>query len=110
MLKIIFESFMYVMALYGFVTVIGNLIDSLSRRVKMDKASYQLVISVKNQEQTIEGIIRGIFEDELFRNKDSNVKVVVIDKGSTDETIKILKKLQKDYENLEVIEDLERPG
>lgn len=108
MLRIIFESFIYVMALYGFFTAVGNLIDSLSKRVRIDKASYKLVISVKNQEQTIEGIIRGIFEDELFRDKDSNSKVVVIDKGSTDETIKILKKLQQDYENLEVVEELEK--
>ncbi len=108
MLAMLFEALVYVMALYGLITAIGNLIDSLALRVRLGKTSYKLVLSVKNQEETIEGIIRSIFEDELFRDKDTHTKVVVIDKGSTDETLKILHKLQEDYENLEVIADTEK--
>lgn len=108
MLRMVFEAFVYVMALYGFITIVENMIDSLAKKARVNKTSYKLVLSVKNQQESIEGVIREIFGDELFNDKNLNTRVIVIDKGSTDETVKILRKLQEDYENLEVIEEEEQ--
>ena len=105
MLEIVFDAFVYVLALYGLITLIKGLLWKNEGKVKSVRTSYKLILTVKNQEDSIEGIIRSIFRDEMFRAKDTNASVVVIDKGSTDETVKILKKLQDIYENLEVIQD-----
>lgn len=105
MLFKLFEALVYVLALYGLLNIVGNFLDSLIKDVRFTKTNYNLVLSVKNQQDNIEAVIRAIFEDELFRRGTPDCKVVVIDKGSSDETLPILKKLQKEFTNLEVVEE-----
>ena len=56
-----------------------------------------IVISVKNCEEGIECELRKKIKD----NPDS--QIIAVDLGSTDDTLKILKKLSLDYEGIRVI-------
>jgi len=103
MLARITEALIYVLAMYGGICIVGAIIDHFLSGSRYVKQKYELVLTVKNQQDNIEGIIRSIFEDELFKNSGPECKVVVIDKGSDDDTIKILKKLSYEYNNLEVV-------
>jgi len=105
MLARVIEALIYVLALYGLVNIVEAVLNYFSQSSHFRKQKYELVLTVKNQQDNIEGVIRTIFEDELFRRSGPECKVVVIDKGSEDETVKILERLAREYENLEVIVD-----
>lgn len=104
------EIIMIVMALYGCICLISAFIGYIFSRTSHTKQKYELILTVKNQQDNIEDVIRSIFRDELFKNSGPDCKVKVIDKGSDDDTIKILNKLAREYENLEVVEELNGEG
>lgn len=97
------EVIMFVLAIYGCICLINDFIDYIVNSYRFRKQKYELILTVKNQEDNIEGVIHSIFKDELFKNSGPDCKVVVIDKGSDDDTVKILRKLACQYENLEVV-------
>ena len=97
------EVIILVLALYGCACLIGAFIDYLLNGSRYKKQKYKLILTVKNQQDNIEDVIHSIFKDELFKNSGPECKVVVIDKGSDDDTVDILRKLACQYENLEVI-------
>ncbi len=54
------------------------------------------VLTVKNSEETIEGIVRSIAWRTLTGSEDAQ-ELIVLDLGSEDQTFLILKKLAKEY-------------
>ena len=57
-----------------------------------------IVIGVYNREDKIEGILRNMIK------KYPDTDIIAVDYGSTDETVKIIKLLQRDYENVTLVE------
>ena len=54
------------------------------------------VLTVKNKEESIEGIVRSIAW-QIMTNPDTLRELVVLDLGSQDQTFLILKKLSQEY-------------
>ena len=78
------------------------LLDDFSRRVRSNRMSdthkTRLVLLVKDQQNEIEGIVRNIISERFSKN------LLVIDMGSSDETLDILKTFEKSHDCIEVLE------
>lgn len=65
-----------------------------------------IVMPAYNEEGSIESVVESWYPILKFGSKGS--KVVIADSGSTDNTNKILKKLQKKFKNLEIVSDSDK--
>ena len=63
-----------------------------------------LVIAVKNQEKQIESFCRSVLFRYLAGKKDYINNIVVTDLNSTDNTKEIVKKLEQDYQCIQLEE------
>jgi len=108
MLNNIFEGLIYIFAVYGAVTIIFNFINFVIRYRSVENKGVKLVLIVKNQEKTIEGIIRNIYSKDTTGRMMCSERVTVLDMNSADQTLEILKKLEQDYEHLDVLTENER--
>ena len=59
-----------------------------------------IVIGVYNKEKEIEGTLRNMIK------KYPDTRIITVDYGSTDETVKIIKLLQRDYPEIALIDRL----
>ena len=104
MLNIFFNIFIYLLAFYGAIVLMITIINSARFRVLNNNPSMKLVLLVKDSEENIEGVIRGMFSEEILRRLLINEKLTVLDMGSEDETKRILEKLTGEYNDLEIVE------
>ena len=99
MIKSLIMSFCIFLTIYCLsiaVIEIFGLISSFLHGTKKEK--YIITLTVKNQEKTLEGIVRNIvFSLSSEHWSDSISDIVIIDLGSTDDTVKIAEKLSCDY-------------
>ena len=65
----------------------------------MNKVIYSICIANLNMEKTIEVCLRSVL-DQI----DQRFEVIVVDDGSTDNSVNILKKLSNEYINLRIFE------
>ncbi len=103
MLDFIFYAFIWTLALYGLIEIIKT-IYYICTYEKIDKEGMTLIIAVKNQERQIEGFCRSILFRYLAGKKDYINNIIVADLNSTDSTKEIVKKLQADYECIQLEE------
>lgn len=103
MWNFILTSSVWTLALYGVFEIIKNIIYICSyTKIKPD--GIYMVIAVKNQERKIEGFMRSILFRILYGKEECVKDVIVADLDSYDETKQILYRMQKEYENLKVID------
>lgn len=108
MLRAGFEVFVCVLAAYGFITLIHELILSIKQNRSYKNSMVKLVLMVKNQGETIEGVLRNVLPRDFLRKLMPGGKLIILDMGSKDETLDILRKLERDYECLEVLKRSEK--
>ncbi len=102
MFKACGEIFTYLLAAYGTFCIIISIWHSISQRMHYKNNDVKLVLIVKNQEETIEGIVRSAFSEDNLRKIMSTEKPAIVDMGSTDNTIDIISKLNKNFEYFEI--------
>ena len=66
------------------------------------KTGVYIIIAVKNQENKIEGIMNSILFRIMYGKEDIIKKVILTDLDSKDSTLKVLRKLKKQNEDVEV--------
>lgn len=101
MLEIICKGIFWTLAIYGLLEIIKT-VFYVCTYVNYKADGIYLIIAVKNQEEKIEGFLRGILFRFLYGKEESIKEIMVADLNSTDETGTILRKLQKDYDFLSV--------
>ena len=104
----IFQFITYVLAIYGLINLAVNLSDLLYKRSYSKDIKIKAVLFVKNCEDVIEGVIRNIFFGYFLRKVMSNGTLTVVDMGSTDSTLDILERLEKDYDTVNVLKEYEK--
>ncbi len=68
------------------------------------KTPTYIVLTVKNNEDCIEGVIRSLINELRFKNNPFvSSNILVIDLGSEDNTIKILERLSNKYEFIHIL-------
>ncbi len=98
------EILLYLFAVYGMLSLIISAIESITKRKNIKNPGVKLVILLKNQQDTVEGVIRTILAAETSRDIVSDGKLYIVDMGSQDETLKILKKLKRNYDMIEIFD------
>ena len=100
------ESFItiiiWTLAFYGLFEIIKNIIY-ICTYTKLKSKGIYFIIAVKNQEDNIEGIIRNLMFRILYGKEEKIKNVIIVDLNSTDNTRKIVEKLQEEYEQLKIL-------
>ena len=101
MLDFIFNGIFWVLALYGLFEIIKNIIY-VCTYTNLKSDGIYIIIATKNQENKIEGFMRTMLFRIMYGKEECVKDVIVTDLNSTDDTMKILNKLSKDYDNIKV--------
>lgn len=98
MLQIVWQVCLYTFFTYGFISFIIQFFDrKKGKKISVDKnVCLKNLLIVKNQQDTIEATIRDILSQ-------SDVELVIIDVGSTDDTRNIVEKLTQNNQNVKVV-------
>ena len=100
-MEIIANIILWTLALYGLFEIIKIIIYITTYTRFYSKGIY-VVIAVKNQEENIECFLRNL----LFRiiyGKEEIKNIAVVDLNSQDNTRKIIEKLEKEYNELHLL-------
>lgn len=103
MVEVITNSLLWILALYGLFEIIKNIV-LLKTYTNFKANGTYIIIAIKNQEDEIEGFMRSLIFKYLYNREEIVQNIMVVDLNSTDNTKKILTKLEKDYEFIKVIE------
>lgn len=103
MFDFIFGACIWTLALYGLIEIVKT-IYYICTYEKIDKNGMTLIVAVKNQEKQIEGFCRSILFRYLAGKKDYINTIIVTDLNSTDSTKEIVKKLEQDYQCIQLEE------
>lgn len=87
-----------IFALYGLISIISDWVKILTQNTKPLLEKSYVVITVKNCQDSIEGTIRSLAWKMLSKNNTISKELIIIDKGSQDDTLKILSRLEKEYD------------
>lgn len=92
MLEIVVYSLIWCFAIYGILVMIGEFFHKSTYKKNYD--NIKLIITVKDAQNSIEGYIRNL----AF-----NTNLTIIDLDSHDETMCILKQIEKENSNVKVL-------
>lgn len=108
MIKVIFNFLFYLLALYGAYTVISNALHlSWDTCICKDK-KIKTVLIVKDAGEVIEGIIRSIFSERAGKNNVHTCRLTIVDMDSSDDTPRVLHRLEQEYEGMNVLDKNEK--
>lgn len=102
MLDFILNGMLWTLALYGLFEIIKNIIY-ICTYTNLKSDGIYVIIAAKNQENKIEGFLRTMLFRIMYGKEDCVKDVIVTDLDSTDDTMKILNKLSKDYSEIKVV-------
>lgn len=106
MLRMVFECLVCIFAAYGLIAFLYEALFT-GRHVKCTGSMIKTVLIVKNQAEIIEGVLRNILRRDSIRKLMPGGRLIVLDMGSKDDTMEILKRLERDYECIQVLKGSE---
>ena len=102
MLDFILDMLLWILALYGLIELIKNIYYICScTNLKSD--GIYLIVACKNQENNIEAYMRSVFFRLVYGKEEYIKDIIVTDLNSSDTTLDILKKLQKEHSEMKII-------
>ena len=102
MLEFIINGVFWVLALYGLFELIKNIIYIFTYTNLKSDGIY-LIIATKNQENKIEGFLSTMLFRIMYGKEECVKDVIIADLDSTDDTMKILSKLSKEYNGVKIV-------
>lgn len=100
-MELIISIIIWTLALYGLFEIIKNIVY-ICTYTKLNTDGIYLLVVVKNQEENIEFFLRNL----LFRiiyGKEEVKNILVVDLNSKDNTKKIVENLEKEYEQINLL-------
>ena len=101
MLDFLINAIFWILALYGLFELIKNIIY-ICTYTNLKSDGIYVIIAAKNQENKIEGFLRTLFFRIMYGKEECIKDVIVTDLNSSDDTMKILSKLEKEYEGIKI--------
>lgn len=101
MVEFIITSIIWILALYGFFEIVKTIIH-IHKYPKVSFNHTSFIITVYNQENNIEYFLKLFIYKMLYYNF-SIPEVIIVDLGSTDNTLEILKTFSKDFGFINVL-------
>ena len=100
-MDVIISIIIWTLALYGLFEIIKNIIYICTYTHLHTKGIY-LLIAVKNQEENIEYFLRNMLFRMIY-GKEEVQNMIVVDLNSKDNTKKIVENLEKEYEQIKLM-------
>lgn len=100
MLEIIVYGFIWCFAIYGILVMIQEI--SRKSTYRKIEENVKLIMTVKDAEDGIENYVRELSMGKNFYNN-----LVIIDLNSNDDTLSILRELEKENMNLKILTESE---
>lgn len=97
-----------IFAVFGLITLIHSLPESKMLKERIDSKHITHVLLVKNSEEYIEQVLYNALRNNPYGNRVSKNPLVIVDLDSTDQTLKILKQMEKYGDHLSVVEFKDR--
>ncbi len=95
---------LWVFAIFGLYYFVLRIFATLDLYRQKKHRGYTLIISAKNQEDAIEGIVRSlVFKTGLDSTEEKLLHIVLLDMGSIDETNRIMENLSKNYSFVKLV-------
>lgn len=102
MIDFILNMLLWILAAYGLIELIKN-IYYLFTCTNLRTDGIYLIIACKNQENNIEAYMRSILFRLVYGKEEYIKDIIVTDLNSNDNTLEILKKLQKEHKEIKII-------
>jgi cellulose synthase/poly-beta-1,6-N-acetylglucosamine synthase-like glycosyltransferase len=88
---------LWIFAIFGFICFILRVFQGLYWQCHRNE-NFSIIITAKNQQETIEGVIRGfILKLGIDGTEEALLNIVLVDAGSSDDTPKIMERLSNEY-------------
>jgi len=100
-MEMVISVIIWTLAIYGLFEIIKNIIYICTYTNLNSKGTY-LMVAVKNQEESIECYLRNLLFRIIYGKEDVK-NILVVDLNSKDNTKKIVEKLEKEYEQINLI-------
>lgn len=97
----ILNAIIWILCLYGLFEIIKTIIY-ISSYTNLKSDGLYVIVAVKNQEKTIEGFMRSVLFRLLYGKEEYIKNIIVADLDSKDSTLEILKRLQKEYNEIKI--------
>ena len=97
----ILNTVFWTLALYWLFEIIKTIV-SIYTYTNLKSDGIYMIIAVKNQENKIEGFLRSFLFRIIYGKEEFVKDIIITDLDSSDETPTILKKLQKEYDELKI--------
>ena len=101
MFDFLINAIFWTLALYGLFELIKNIIY-ICTYTNLKSDGIYVIIAAKNQENKIEGFLRTLLFRIMYGKEECIKDVIVTDHNSTDDTMKILSKLGKEYDGVKI--------
>lgn len=101
MMEFIVNGIFWVLAIYGLIELIKQIIY-ICTYTNLKSDGIYVIIAAKNQENRIEGFLRTLMFRLIYGKEECVKDVIVTDLDSTDDTMKIITRLSKDYDCIKV--------
>ena len=95
------NTVLWTLALYGLFEIVKTIIN-IYTYTKLKSDGIYVIIAVKNQEDKIEGFLRNFIFRVIYGNEENIKNVIITDLDSTDDTPKIIDRIQKENSRLKV--------
>ncbi|HHT65916.1 MAG TPA: hypothetical protein GX017_07500 [Clostridiales bacterium] len=96
---------LWIFAIFGLFYFVLRLYTTWDLFRSRKQGTHTLVISARNQEQVIEGMVRGlILKAGLDSTQERLLQVVLLDMGSNDKTPEIMENLSRDYSVVKLVQ------
>lgn len=100
--NVFLDALFWFFAIVGMVSIAEELLHFFLYTRKSEKSAC-VIVTVKNQQDSVEGMIRGIVWQNLHNNNGGQVpQIVVVDLGSEDDTPEILNRIAANYSFVQV--------
>lgn len=103
MLLNVLRCIICILAVYGLLTLVLNLSESISCRFTGHRPKVRAVLLVQDAEEQIEYIVRYAVKKEYAARVFSDMRLVIIDMDSADNTYVLLEKLQQNFPSIQVL-------
>jgi len=95
--NVLLISLFWFLAVIGTISIIEAIVNWVVNCGKKSGDMY-VMLTVKNQQDSVEGLLRSVVWQNLHRENGGNIpQIVVIDLGSVDDTPNILRRIADDY-------------
>lgn len=101
MVDFIMNGILWVLALYGLIEIMKTIARAIIK-VDFKNDGIFAIIAVKNQEEKIEGFMRSFLFRLIYGKEEYLKDIYIVDLNSTDNTKKILDKLEDEYTQIKV--------